>query len=115
MIQVKLKRKLEYKNVHKHEYIDPQKIFKALELLKKKGHPYYKFYDDYNTFKCRWAKEGLRDPNNQKKIKLKFIEDTQITSILDLKNKKGQPLFQPKMVETSDQDDDDELKKRNIE
>ena len=59
LIQVKLKRKLEYKNVHKHEYIDPQKIFKALELLKKKGHPYYKFYDDYNTFKCRWAKEGL--------------------------------------------------------
>ena len=46
LIQVKLKRKLKYENYHKHEYIDTKKIFKALELLKKSGHPYYQFYDD---------------------------------------------------------------------
>ena len=36
LIQVKLKRKLEYKNHHKHEYIDPVKIFKVLDHLKKR-------------------------------------------------------------------------------
>ena len=39
LIQVKLKRKLKYQNYHKHEYIDPKKIFKTLELLRKSGHP----------------------------------------------------------------------------
>ena len=46
LIQVKLKRKLEFKNFHKHEYIDPKKIFKTLEVLKQRGHPYCQFYVD---------------------------------------------------------------------
>ena len=46
LVEVKLKRKIEYKNVHKNEYVDPNKIFKALEYLRAKGHPGYK---DFNT------------------------------------------------------------------
>ena len=92
LIQVKLKRKLEFKNVHKHEYIDPQKIFKMLELLKKKGHPYYQVYDDYNTFKCRWRSEGLNQKtkigNCHKKMKVNFIDDSQTQAMVDLKKKK---------------------------
>ena len=53
LIQVRLKRKLKYKNYHRQEYIDPQKIFLVLENLRKSGHPYYQFYDDYPVFKKR--------------------------------------------------------------
>ena len=37
LIAVKLKRKKIYKNCHKKEFVDPRKIFKALEILKKSG------------------------------------------------------------------------------
>ena len=43
ILEIKLKRKLEYKNFHKKEYVDPRKIFKALNFLKKKKHPSYLF------------------------------------------------------------------------
>ena len=35
LIEVSLKRKLEYKNPHAQQLIDPRKCFKMLELLKK--------------------------------------------------------------------------------
>ena len=37
LLEVKLKRKLEYKNTHKQANIDPKKIYKALEFLKNTG------------------------------------------------------------------------------
>ena len=46
LVEVKLKRKIEYKQSHKREYVDPNKIFKALEYLRESGHPGYK---DFNT------------------------------------------------------------------
>ena len=49
LLEVKLKRKLEYRNSHQQAYVDVDKIYKALEFLKKSGHPEYSFYDDYNT------------------------------------------------------------------
>ena len=55
LIEVSLKRKLEYKNPHAQQLIDPRKCFKMLELLKKSGNPHYQFYDDYNVYteRCR--------------------------------------------------------------
>ena len=49
LIEVDLKRKKEYKNSHVKQLIDPKKCFKMLELLKRSGNKYYRFYDDYNT------------------------------------------------------------------
>ena len=45
LLEVKLKRKLEYKNTHQQAYIDPKKIYKALEFLKSTGHPDYQFLE----------------------------------------------------------------------
>ena len=53
LLEVKLKRKLEYKNTHQQAYIDPKKIYKALEFLKSSGHPDYQFFDNYRTYQKR--------------------------------------------------------------
>ena len=72
LLEVRLKRKLEYQNVHKHAYIDPQKIYKALEFLRSNGHPDYTFYDDYNVYKRRCHMDNFT-----------FVEDYQIEEIVD--------------------------------
>ena len=41
IIPVQLKRKVEYKNCHRDEYIDKNKLFKAIDTLITQGHPYY--------------------------------------------------------------------------
>ena len=64
LLEVKLKRKLEYKNVHQQAYIDPQRIYKALKLLKEKGHPEYTFYDDYNMYEKRCKSNQIQFVND---------------------------------------------------
>ena len=82
LIQVKLKRKLKYKNYHQHEYISPEKIFKMLDHLKISGHPYYQFYDNLDNYIQRCFKEQTNGDNYDgrtmtlKKIKLRFVNDT---------------------------------------
>ena len=41
LIPIGLKRKQIYKNCHRKEYVDTNKIFAALDFLKSSGHPYY--------------------------------------------------------------------------
>ena len=36
-----------FKNTHKHQLVNPEKMFRMLEKLRKNKNPYYKFYDDY--------------------------------------------------------------------
>ena len=60
LIGVALKRKKEYKNTHKHQLINPKKMFGLLEKLKRSKNPHYKFYDDFNTYKARCQ---TSDPN----------------------------------------------------
>ena len=60
LLEVKLKRKLEYKNTHQQAYVDPKKIYKALDFLKASGHPEYSFFDDYNTYRQRCKKSELK-------------------------------------------------------
>ena len=95
LIQVKLKRKLKYKNYHKQEYIDPQKIFKVLEYLKKSGHPYYQFYDDYNVFKKRCREESFQMFNSHirnQEITVTFTDDKEIRQIVDLDKNTNVPI-----------------------
>ena len=49
LIGISLKRKLEYKNTHKRQLINPKKIIRMLDKLKKAGNPHYQFHDDLNT------------------------------------------------------------------
>ena len=53
LIPVGLKRKLSYKHCHRKEYIDTNKIFKALHFIKQSGHPYYQFYESFLSYKNR--------------------------------------------------------------
>ena len=59
LIEVELKRKVEYKNSHKSQLINPKRCFKMLELLKKSGNRYYQFYDDYNIYTERCKKQDF--------------------------------------------------------
>ena len=55
IVPIKLKRKKEYKNVHLSEYVDIEKMHRALETLKNYGHPEYQFYEptDWNKYADR--------------------------------------------------------------
>ena len=55
LIGVQLKRKLEYKNVHKYQLINPQKLFLFIDKAKEMGNPYYKDISTFDTYKqkCR--------------------------------------------------------------
>ena len=44
---------MEYKNFHKKEYVNPEKLFKALNFLKENKHPSYLFFDDYKDYESR--------------------------------------------------------------
>ena len=57
LIPVQLKRKLEYNGNHKKEYIDPEKIFRALRCFKKCGNPHYQFFDDLESYQNRCNEE----------------------------------------------------------
>merc|ERR1719430_251942 len=63
VVPIKLKRKKEYKTHEKHEEIRPEQIFLALRYLRKAENPYYKFFDDEETYlaRCRIKDQrGLR-------------------------------------------------------
>ena len=57
MVCIELKRKLEYKNTHKAEYISVAKVEKALDTLYDLGHPHYQFVADMAGFEERCNKE----------------------------------------------------------
>ena len=51
LIGVKLKRKQEYKNNHKHQLINPQKLFLFIDKAKEMGNPYYKDVMTFETYR----------------------------------------------------------------
>ena len=53
LIPVQLKRKKEYEGCHKKEFVDPHKIYKVLGHLKRSGHPYYQFYEEFTDYMKR--------------------------------------------------------------
>ena len=80
LIEVDLKRKVEYKNSHIKQLINPRKCYKMLELLKKEGNRHYQFYDDYNTYEQRCKKTDFKGYT--------FIFDEETEPIEDLSDKK---------------------------
>ena len=65
LIGVALKRKKEYKNTHKHQLVDPNKLFKMLDKLKNNKNPYYQFFDNVSDFENRCKKS---DPSGYEVI-----------------------------------------------
>ena len=63
LVPVKLKRKQSMKNIHLQEYININKIYRALHLLKTFGHKYYQFdvdnEEDYRERCLRDNNEGF--------------------------------------------------------
>ena len=59
LIEVDLKRKIEFKNSHLRKLIDPEKCFRMLELLKREGNVHYQFYDDYNIYTERCKRQDF--------------------------------------------------------
>ena len=53
LIPVELKRKMIYEGCHKKEFIDPNKLYRVLDHLKKSGHPYYQFYQKITDYMQR--------------------------------------------------------------
>ena len=57
LVCIELKRKLEYKNTHKAEYISVAKVEAALNTLYDLGHPHYQFVADMAGFEERCKKD----------------------------------------------------------
>ena len=72
LIEIDLKRKVEYQNSHMRQLINPEKCFKMLQLLKKSGNIYYQFYDDYNIYAECCRKKDLKGYN------IIFEEETEL-------------------------------------
>ena len=79
LIEVDLKRKVEYKNSHIKQLINPMKCYRMLELLKSKGNRHYQFYDDYNTYTERCKKTDFKGYT--------YIFDEEIEAIEDISDK----------------------------
>ena len=71
LIGVKLKRKQEYKNSHKHQLINPQKLFLFIDKAKEMGNPYYKDVMTFETYRQACKKSHEDDLN------LVFGDDTE--------------------------------------
>ena len=56
-ISANLKRKMEYKNTHLQQLINPTNIYKFLDFLKQSGHPGYKFFNSRNAYEQRCEEE----------------------------------------------------------
>ena len=80
LVPVNLKRKKEYNNNYKKEFINPQKVLKVLQILKTSGHPYYQFCEDLNldSYKER-CKEQDAEGYNLLFEKDQSVSDSEMT------------------------------------
>ena len=95
LVGVALKRKQEYKNTHKHQLINPEKLYRILRKLKNSGNPHYQFYDDYNAYQARCK---TTDPTGYEAM---FNED-------NLNSEKGKEGDVDKTLNDSDSETDSE-------
>jgi hypothetical protein len=97
LIEVKLKRKTEFKNAHQQAFIDPNRLYRAIKFLKKSGNPHYQFFDDIKTYETRCkandpigsdivfpANEYVQpEMNSSKKCAVKFVNDNDSLEIVE--------------------------------
>ena len=53
LIEIKLKRKVAYKNYHRQEFVNPMKLHAALKFLKDLGNPHYQFSSNPMEYRKR--------------------------------------------------------------
>ena len=112
LIGVALRRKKEYKNSHKHQLIDPSKLFKMLDKLKTYGNKYYQFYEDYSHYQER-CKES--DPTGYD-VLFKDNVECDVKNMSDVAMElKDAVLDTLDSSDDSDDDDDNMAMKDNIE
>ena len=57
LVEVKLKRKQIYKNYHRQEFVNPDKLFRAIQFLKDSGNQFYQSFNNLSDFKKRCETE----------------------------------------------------------
>ena len=104
LIGVSLKRRLEYKNTHKRQLVNPDKILRMLDMLKKAGNPHYQFHDDISTYEERCK---VDDPEGHKII---FPEEDELEEDVEMmpKDSIGKLTDEILMKSSSYLDSDDE-------
>ena len=108
LIGVALKRKMEFKNTHKHQLVNPDKMFRMLNKLKKSNNPYYKFYDDYNVYRERCSSD---DPTGFDVI---FNQDYDVIhDIKDIEQMDNCPAMEVTNHDTTEEDENEETKNEN--
>ena len=78
LVGISFKRKLEYKNAHISQLVNPCKIKRMLALLTASGNPYYQFDIDVENFQERCKKE---DPEG---YRIMFTDDSEVDHILNI-------------------------------
>ena len=109
LIGVALKRKMEFKNKHARQLINPKKVIDMLDLLKRSGNPYYQFHESLDQFKKRCE---IEDPEGYRLLFPDEIEG-QVTESLHadipvVVDEKEYENFQLKEDELEEQNVDEE-------
>ena len=110
LIGVALKRKKEFKNTHKHQLIDPNKLFKMLNKLKEHGNKYYQFYDDFNDYQTRCKED---DPNG---YEVMFKPDNDVLEEVEVMNYKAEEVNVEVVDEIENEDiidDDNDIEQKD--
>ena len=81
LVGISFKRKLEYKNAHISQLVNPCKIKRMLALLTASGNPYYQFNIDVENFQERCK---IEDPEGYQII---FTDDSEVDQIRDITDK----------------------------
>ena len=117
LIGVSLKRKMEYKNTHKRQLVNPEKIWRMLNNMKKAGNPYYQFYEDVNAYEERCK---MTDPEGHEVI---FPNDDELEEDIDKMPKESTLNIQDEVMKEasmkdeeidSDDDSDEEEEKEYL-
>ena len=108
-VEVGLKRKKEYDHCHKKEYVNPNKILKTLEHMKKSGNKYYQFPIDMNEFEQRCLEQdkiGHLLIFDQKKLQ---VLDNEVDHAQLCENEEQQ------VMEINDKADDEDIDEDEID
>ena len=103
LIGVALKRKVNYKNSHKQQLINPDKLFRMLHKLKSNQNPHYQFYDDYNTYQNRCKATDVSGYNV-------IFEDDVNEELTTVNGEQLDDLVDEIEMETKDENEDENIK-----
>ena len=111
LIEVKLKRKSEYKNAYHQAFIDPTRLIQALQYLKQMGNPHYQFFENIDNYeeRCRLLDPDgseLLFPKNQIDLDRLGLEKTIVKFVCD----DSAPPIKDKLAYIKDMEDEESLR-----